>query len=171
MPIKLTTLIPGFIVALLTLMAAAPWGLEASGRFLLPLLPFLAIAHFTALQPNSMPGGLVFGSGLCLDVLTHGPLGYWSFVFLAGYLLMQWLAVTPPPSLLQRWLAFAVVMACVVAVEWSISSLFFIQPADWRPLLSAGLGAIALFPVAALALQPLHKIGALAGRLNLERGG
>lgn len=167
----LSHLAPIVIVALLTILAAAPWGSGVSGRFLLPLLPFLAIAHWALLRPGLMPVGLVFGSGLGLDVLTLGPLGYWSFAFLSGHLLALWLPADGDPALLRRWLRFVPVMGVVMLVEWGISSLYFMRAAEAWPLLRAALAAIAMFPILSTLLVLLEPRIAEHRALQLERRG
>ena len=164
-------LVPIVIVALLTILAAAPWGVGANGRFLLPLVPFLAIAHWALLRPGQMPAGLAFASGLCLDVLTNGPLGYWSFVFLSGHLLALWMPSDGHPALLQRWLHFLPVMGVVVLVEWCISSLYFMRAAEVSALLWAASVAIATFPILSALLMLLEPRISEHRALQLERRG
>lgn len=168
--LKLASLLPALIVAGLTLLAAAPWGLEGGARFIMPLLPFLAIGQFALRGRDVVQPGLVFASGLTLDVLTHGPLGFWSLVFLAGFLLAQSFTGPRWATRIGRWLAFAGAMAGVVLVQWLVTSLYFMELAELRPLLIAGLVVIAVQPLVMLVLEPVERFGAPARRLNLERG-
>ena len=74
-------------IAVLTLLAALPWGLPTEDRFFLPLLPVVAIHYWALRRPEVLPEWFVFLAGLLLDVFTHGPLGYWPLVYLVAYAL------------------------------------------------------------------------------------
>lgn len=160
------------LVLILTLVAAAPWGIGAQTRFLMPLLPLLTIVHLTLRRPETMPAGLVFAAGLLLDVLTHGPLGYWPLVFLAGHLAASSLSQRARETMPRRMLWVAAVMAVVVLVEWLISSLYFMQPAAWQPIAGAAFAAVVAYPVLAFILDGLSSQGGGRRRaLQFERGG
>jgi rod shape-determining protein MreD len=163
------TLWPGLLVALLTVLAALPLGVESGARFLLPLLPLVAIAWVAIRAPARMPSGVAFAAGLALDVLTHGPLGYWSLVYLAGYLLATTLASSDVPSLGAAWAGLAAVLLGAAAVEWSVHSLYFVEPAALRPRILAAAAALAIAPLVVLLLR-LGAAPAARRSLQLERG-
>lgn len=168
----LIRLIPSIVLVLaLTLVAAAPWGIGAHTRFLLPLLPLLAIVHMTIRSPDAMPAGLVFAGGLVLDVLTHGPLGYWALAFLAGHLAALNLSQQARETLPRRMLWTTAVLSVVVLVEWAVSSLYFMQLAPWRPIAGAALAAALIYPLLALVLDGLFGHIRRDRPLQLERGG
>ena len=73
-------------VVLLTLIAALPLGVPAGDRFFLPLLPVVAVHYWTLRHDAWLPEWVVFLAGLMLDILTHGPLGYWAFIYLLAHL-------------------------------------------------------------------------------------
>ena len=169
---ELIKLVPTtLLVLLLTLIAASPWGIGAHTRFLLPLLPLLAIVHLTLRRPEAMPAGLVFVGGLLLDVLTHGPLGYWPLVFLAGHLAALNLSQRARETLPRRTMWVAAVMAVVVLVEWLVSSVYFMQLAAWQPITGAALAAIVAYPILALILDSFSPHERGRRPLQLERRG
>ncbi len=166
----LIRLVPAILVVLtLTLIAAAPWGIGAHSRFVLPLLPLLAIVHLAVRRPETMPAGLVFAAGLMLDVLTHGPLGYWPLVFLAGHLAALNLSQRSRETMPRRMVWVAAVLAVVVLVEWLVSSLYFMQPAAWKPIAGAALIAVVAYPLLALILDGLSLQDRGRRPLQLER--
>ena len=77
-------LVPALSVAVLVMVAVLPWGLPPDGRFVLPLLPFIAIHYWTSRHPEKLAEWVPFAAGLTVDVLSNGPLGYWSLIYLTA---------------------------------------------------------------------------------------
>ncbi len=134
-------------IAILMVFAALPWGLPSEDRFFLPLLPVVAIHYWTLRYPRLIKEWFVFLAGLGLDVLTNGPLGYWSLVYLVGY----FCAVVAEPNAhsgqLGRLLYWIAAMLITTTVAWAVSSIYFLEVADWRPfaygmVFALGAGAI-----------------------------
>lgn len=140
-------------ILLLTVLAALPWGLPSEDRFFLPLLPLVAIHYWTLRHPQLIPEWLVFVIGLCLDVLTHGPLGYWSLIYLVGYfcaVVSEPYAHTGPLVRLAFWLT---AMMATTLAAWGVSSIYFLEVADWRPFARGMAFAV----VAGAFLVPLFR--------------
>lgn len=156
---------PVLSVAALTFAAALPWGLAAEDRFVLPLLPVIAIYYWT-LDPDAwLPDWAIFIAGLTLDVLTQGPLGYWALVYLCAYTVAMLLSRRPAASVAGRmaFLAFAIV--AVTGFAWLLASLYFLQLLNWRPYAWSALVTI----VVAFALAPLLGIS-WSGAKSAARG-
>ena len=157
-------------IAVLALIAALPWGLPSEDRFFLPLLPVIAIHYWSLRYPAMIPEWFVFVTGLGLDILTHGPLGYWALIYLAAHSI----AVLSEPfgrsGQVARVALFVPSLLAVAALAWAVSSVYFFEWADWRPFaLGAGLAAIG----GLLIIPVLHVLaGAPPGRANasLARG-
>lgn len=157
-------------IALLVLLAALPWGLPSQDRFFLPLLPVIAIHYWTLRQPESLPEWSVFLAGLALDILTHGPLGYWSLIYLIAYVFAVFSAPLSSHGATVRLALLAAALAGVAAAAWATASVYFFEFADWRPYgLGAALAALCAIPLLA-ALRLLD--GGRRGRSNprLTRG-
>ncbi len=163
-------LLPGFSIALVTLLAALPWGLPSEARFLLPLLPFAAIHYWALSRPGSMPEWQAFLSGLATDALTHGPLGFWSLVFLVGFILSGLLPRFERWGAKGRWLHFCATLLLLSAVQWAIASAYFLGAADWRPLMRGALLAALLYPLIELLLRPIDRLSASRFDARFERG-
>ncbi|MDX2308284.1 MAG: hypothetical protein NW216_08610 [Hyphomicrobium sp.] len=163
-------LLPGLSLAALTIIAVLPWGLAASYRFVLPLLPVIFIHEWAIRNPSPLPAWAVFASGLAVDILTAGPLGYWSLIYLVAYVLSVEVGTLSRSEPALRWVSFAIVLVLVVAVAWSIASLYFFEAAEMSGFLWAALWAMLAYPLLAafvVAVDPLPQ-----RRMNdrLERG-
>jgi rod shape-determining protein MreD len=144
-------------IAVLTVLAALPWGLPAEDRFFLPLLPVIAIHFWTLRHDAWIPEWLVFLAGLAVDVLTQGPLGYWSLIYLVAHLAATFSAPYAGQGSLSRLGLLGLALALVTALAWLVSSIYFLELADAGPYL-AGLAFAA---VSALLLLPaLHALDA-----------
>lgn len=157
-------------IAFFTVLAALPWGLPADDRFFLPLLPCVAIHYWAMRRPDHVPEWFVFAAGLLLDVFTHGPLGYWSLI----YLLAQSLGVLGTDAIRSgvgvRLGLFAASLAAVTAVSWIVASIYFLEFADWVPYaraaVMAGLASIVIIPI----LHVLEAPSSERGSSQLTRG-
>lgn len=142
-------LVPTLQLALAVVLAALPWGLAADARFVLPLLPLLVVHYWARRRTAYMTAIHAFLAGLALDVLTHGPLGYWSLIYLAGHGLSQWDGLADEDNVLVSWVHFALVISATAGLAWALSSAYFLAILDWRPLAYAAGIAIALYPLPA----------------------
>lgn len=152
----LSAALPALTIVLLAALAALPWGLPAENRFVQPLIPFAAIHYWSLREPARVPSGLVFGAGLAFDVVSDAPLGYWALVYLLGYALT--LAARPLDAAgpLGRWGVFALLLAALALIEAFLSSIYFGERADWRPLALAVGWVALLYPLLAVPLRLLR---------------
>lgn len=164
-------ILPFGSVAVLTVLAALPWGLPTEDRFFLPMLPVVAIHYWALRRHQALPEWSVFLAGLLLDVFTHGPLGYWPLIYLSAYTLGVLEETAGRKSQLLRLALFAASLALVAVFGWAIASLFFFEVADWRPYArGAGLAALAAIVIVPL----LHILDTPEGAMDnqpLQRGG
>ncbi len=168
---RLKVLIPGVTLALATLLAVLPWGLSSDTRFLLPLLPFAVIHLWAVRQPALMPEWLVFLSGLATDVLTHGPLGFWSLVFLLGLVLAHVIRTNGAWGNGGRWLHFCATLVVLALAQWVIAAAYFMSAIDWRPFLAAAFVAALIYPLLGVLLGPLERLWPTSDNARFERGG
>lgn len=149
--------LPFFSVAVLTVLAALPWGLPTEDRFFLPMLPAVAIHYWALRRHGALPEWSVFVAGLLLDIFTHGPLGYWPLVYLAAYTLGVVEATAGRKWQVLRLALFAASLALIAAFGWAVASIYFFELADWRPYVrGVGLAAAA----AVLIVPLLHYLDA-----------
>jgi rod shape-determining protein MreD len=138
-------------IAFLTVLAALPWGLPAEDRFFLPLLPVIAIHFWTLRHDAWIPEWLVFLAGLTVDVLTQGPLGYWSLIYLVAHLAATRSAPYADQGSVSRLGLLGLALALVTALAWLVSSIYFLEFVDIGPYLAgmafAAVSALILLPV------------------------
>ncbi|WP_045836613.1 rod shape-determining protein MreD [Hyphomicrobium sp. 99] len=163
-------LMPVISVVVLTLAAALPWGLAAEDRFVLPLLPVIAIYEWTRDPDAWLPEWVIFIAGLTLDVLTQGPLGYWALVYLFAYVVALIASRTSAETVIGRMALIAFAIIAVTGFSWILASLYFLQLLDWQPYARSAL----ITMLAALVLVPLLGILRFGSRtsrgIRLTRG-
>jgi len=152
----LARLVPAASLAALVLAVILPWGVPSSSRFMLPLLPLVAIYCWVLRAPALMTEWVVFPAGLLVDVATDGPLGYWALVYLLGHALTVLSAPLAGGGAVARWLLFVAVLTGVSVLELLLSSLYFGAWADAGPLVRAVVLVAAAYPLVA---GPLALVG------------
>lgn len=163
--------VPAITVAVLALVAVLPWGLPPDGRFVLPLLPFIAIHYWASRHPDRLSEWAPFAAGLSVDVLSNGPLGYWSLIYLAGYMIAVEAHLVRGTGPWGRWLVFLTSLVVLVAAAWGIASLYYLELAAWRPFAWAALMAGLAYPAFALILRSLDPDPVRRTNDRLVRGG
>lgn len=167
----LVNAVPGCLVMIATMLAVLPWGLPSTARFTMPLLPYAVVHYWLVRRPALLPEWLAFASGLAIDVLTNGPLGFWSLTFVAGVILSHHceplLRVGPPG----RWLHFAATLAMLAGVQWGLASLFFLRLLDWQPFAVGACVAAAAYPVLKLLMRPVARLWPKTANTQFVRGG
>lgn len=163
--------VPLTSVAILTLGAALPFGMPADVRFYMPLLPYTAIHYWAVRRPTLMPEWGVFLAGLVTDALTHGPLGFWSLMFLVGVLAVDATRNLPDWGALGRWLLFCGTLLVLGFCQWLVASIYFVELADWKPMLLAVIIAVLSYPVISFALRPLHRLWSQPDNAAMSRRG
>lgn len=156
--VAFSAMVPGLSIAAIALIAALPWGVSADDRFALPLLPFVAITYWALRRPRHVPDWLVFLCGLALDVLTQGPLGYWAFVYLAGYAVARLAAPLIGPQAGGRWLLPLTTLFTAAICAWALASLYFLALQDWRPFATGVVLAVLGYPLLAVVLRALDRL-------------
>lgn len=115
-------MVPVTITLLLVLLTMVPVGVVAIDR-LLPLLPLMAIYHWSIYRPALMTGIAVFGIGIAVDLLTGSYLGVNTLILL----LVRYAVASQRSFLAKRsfwlvWWGFMVVCALALLVEWLLVS-------------------------------------------------
>jgi rod shape-determining protein MreD len=149
------TIVPSLTILALTLITALPWGLSSQHRFFLPHLVYAAIHYFALRHQRQLPEIVAFLSGLGLDVLTGGPLGYWPLVFLAGYAIAVLQAPWVDAGRGGRWGLMIIALLLLSIFEWALASLYYLELADWRPIALGAAGVGLVYPVLALLLHAI----------------
>jgi rod shape-determining protein MreD len=162
--------VPALSIAVLALIAVLPWGLPPDARFVLPLGPFIAIHYWASRHPDRLSEWVPFAAGLAVDVLSNGPLGYWSLIYLVGYMIAVEAHLVTATGPAGRWLVFLASLALLVTAAWLIASLYYLELADWRPFAWAALLAGLAYPACALVLRSLDPDPVRRSNDRLARG-
>jgi rod shape-determining protein MreD len=164
-------LMPVISITVLMLAATLPWGLPTADRFVLPLLPVVAIYHWTRDQDAWLPEWVIFLTGLTLDVLTQGPLGYWALVYLFAYVIAIFASHITVEGFVGRLALLAGAVVVVTVFAWLAASFYFLEMLEPEPY---ARGAIFAFLSAFLITPVLGIFGTLSKSVRaarLTRGG
>jgi rod shape-determining protein MreD len=151
-------MVPLATVAVVTVVAALPLSLPSDVRFYMPLLPYTVIHYWAVRRPTLMPEWGVFLAGLITDVLTHGPLGFWSLMFLIGAVAVDATRDMPDWGALGRWGQFCATLLVLGFSQWLVASIYFVELADWKPMALAVTIAALSYPLIGFALRPLQRL-------------
>lgn len=117
---------------------------------ILPLLPLIAVFHWTLHRPHLMPAYAVFLIGLFQDGLTGTPFGLNALIFLGvnGVVLFQHRFFLNK-SFFVHWFGFAIVAAGASVLGWVLVSAFHVTLMPVRSVAYQFLMTLAAFPVLA----------------------
>jgi rod shape-determining protein MreD len=151
-------------------LAVLPWGAVDWTRLALPLLPLSAIHFWSLRRPSALPAVAVFLTGLFIDVMTFGPLGFWALIYLTGAATGRFEAeYVPNAGAPVRLFNFMIVAVLLAALQWAVSSAYFMRWIDWPPFISAALAAIACHAVITVLFNPLDRLHEPSPVQSLER--
>ncbi len=113
-----------------------------------PMLPLMAIYHWTIYRPELMPAAAVFVIGLMEDALVGLPLGVNALVFLIAY----WVVLSQRQFFVGKsfpiiWLGFALVAGGVGIIQWGMVSTVHMDLIDGRSGFFQYLVSLGLFPL------------------------
>lgn len=151
---------PAVLVLLSLMLTTAPLRVP-SVVAVTPLLPAIAIYHFSLYEPQRLPGWMALLLGLFMDLLTGGPLGIWAAVFVSmRYLVDNNSRYLVGHGFVIGWLGFLLTCALALAAAWLLMSVLVLQSIDPRPAMLQLVVTAALYP----------PFGWLLGKLSFWRG-
>ena len=153
--------LPAVTLLIAALIAVLPFGADEIVRYCLSFLPLIVIHYWSARRPTLLPVPLIFAVGLAIDVLTHGPVGYWAL--LASLTARRWrprdVWLTGHSSVAGRAARF--LRRDAGRRRRSPGPSRRSTPAQMipaRPFLAAALACIALYPLMALGLMAIDRL-------------
>jgi rod shape-determining protein MreD len=118
-----------------------------------PILPLMAIYHWTIYRPDLLPAVAVFFVGLLHDALSGMPFGVNAAVFVLVHMaVMSQQVFFQGKSFPVIWLGFSLVAAGAVALTWLLNALFFAAITSIEAAFVQYLVTIGAFPVLAWLL-------------------
>lgn len=152
-------LLPSVTLVVASIIAMLPFGAGDAVRICISFIPVLVTQYWSARRPRLLPVTLVFACGLAIDILSHGPVGFWALMMLAASALARLEeTLTGQSTATGRAAVFSIAMLVVAGLAWSVGSLYSGQTLDGQPMLLAALASIMLYPVAALLFMPIDRL-------------
>jgi rod shape-determining protein MreD len=152
-------ILPALTLLVAALIAVLPFGTSEGVRACLSFAPVIITHYWCVRRPHLMPVVVVFAVGLAIDILTHGPVGFWALMMLGAAALAQLeAAVTGQSTSAGRAAVFAITMFSVAGLSWAVASAYNGQLIEGRPMLLAALIAILIYPVVAVLLIPIDRL-------------
>lgn len=165
--------VAGFVTALISTLVIAiagtlPWGLPEPLTFVAPMITIAAVFYWSWVDRRWMPVWLAFSIGLLTDLLSQGPFGYWSLLFVIGHTAA---VLMVSRTGLQNWffgfLTFGATTVLLIAIGWAVASLYFLQAHDWQAILMSGAVAFCSYPFVSLLLSWMARaLSAHNGRMH-----
>jgi cell shape-determining protein MreD len=141
---------PTVTLALTCLLALQSAGSAAFAAMTAGLLPTLALHYWGVRRPRSIPVLVAFLAGVWVDVLAHGPLGFWALTYVATALTVDALTPILPRGLLGHTASLVLTLALVACLLWGMSSVYNWQLLPITPIGTAAVWALALYAMTAL---------------------
>ncbi|MDX2288679.1 MAG: hypothetical protein NW217_07645 [Hyphomicrobiaceae bacterium] len=148
------TLAPVLTLVLATGLAVVPWpGAMGSGTVMAALVPAVVVHYWTLRRQEGLPASIAFLSGLTVDILGGGALGFCALLNLVGWWTgvgcRPWRACFP----IGRWGLAAGAVVLMVAAGWLAAYLAGAAVNPMAELLEAGFWTILLYPLIVLPLR------------------
>lgn len=148
--------LPLVLLALFTAVASAPWagGGGAALDIAVGLLPAVAIHYWALRRASVLPSIAVLFSGLCVDVVSGGPFGLWTSVYVLAWIIglaqRRWVEAFWKPG---RWALFAVAAVLLSFAVYGIGIVIGDEAARAGVLAEATLWLVAGYPMLAAILR------------------
>ncbi len=116
--------------------------------FIVPTLALMSVYYWSLHRADLLPALAIFFVGMLQDILTGGPLGINTLIFLAVYgVCVSQRRFFHGKSFLVVWWGFMVVAAGALALEWALSSAHAGSIAAPRPAYFKYLITITVYPL------------------------
>jgi len=133
---------PPLLAAMLVSCAVVPSNLDPAAPAL-SLAPALAFYRWGKSAPAALVCPFAALAGAALDILAHGPLGYWALVYAAAAALGGHGRDAAGGGVI----VFVLHMAALAGLQAVVGAAATLAPPDWHAILRQTLAACAIFPV------------------------
>ncbi len=142
-------LTPFGLAVVLVIIGQVPFHLPGFAR-VAPLLPLVAVYHWSIHRPDLMTPLAVFLVGLLQDLLSGAPVGIHALVLLTVYgVLVSQRRFFFGKAFPIVWLGFALVGAGAMVQAWVLGSAFHVTPLDPTPFGIQFLTTLCFYPLLA----------------------
>lgn len=146
------SLTPFFLTLAFVVLAQVPLHIPGFAE-VAPILPLMAVYHWTIYRPDLLPAVAVFFAGLLHDALSGMPFGVNAAVFVIVHMaVMSQQVFFQGKSFPVIWLGFTMVAAGAVMMTWLLNALFFAAMAPFEVAFAQYLVTVGAFPLLAWLL-------------------
>lgn len=158
LPISPTArLLPSITTLLAALLALQPVHLPGY-LAVTPAFALMTVYHWTAYRPDLLSPLALFAIGLAYDLLSGGPPGVTSLLFLCARIAVlhcrRWLIGRPFPFV---WGGFTLLAAAAMVGLWLIHSALVLRFVGFGPSIYRAVLTISLFPLLSFPLGRLQR--------------
>lgn len=140
---------PFVLTVVLVVINVVPLHVPGFAR-VVPILPLMAVYHWTINRPELMPALAVFVIGVLHDTLSGTPIGVWAVVFLTVYgVVSSQRRFFVGKSFAVIWLGFALVSAGAALEAWALVTVYHAHPVGPRALTFQYLLTLGFYPLLA----------------------
>lgn len=139
--------LPFLIGVICVLLSFVPFGM-VFGTGAAPAFGLMAVYYWGVTRPEVFPPYAVFAIGVLFDLLSAGPIGLWSLV----YVLTYGVTLTQRMLFVGRgfgvfWMGFAAAAVVAGALAWAVASLYYYQLLSPGPVAMQLAVTVAFFPL------------------------
>lgn len=143
------SLTPFVLTLVLVILAQVPLHVPGFAE-IAPILPLMAIYHWTIYRPDLLPAIAAFFAGLLQDALSGSPFGVNAAVFVIVHMaVMSQQTFFIGRSFPVIWLGFSLVAAGAVFLTWALNALFFAVITSVEAVFVQYLVTVGAFPILA----------------------
>lgn len=140
---------PVLITVFLVILAQVPLHIPGFSE-VAPILPLMAVYHWTIYRPDLLPVVAIFFTGLLHDALSGMPFGVNAVVLvLVHIVVLSQRTFFQGRSFLIVWLGFALVASGAVILTWLLNSLFFVSMMPLQAAFVQYAVTVGVFPILA----------------------
>jgi rod shape-determining protein MreD len=145
----LRALVPGLITLMLVVLTVVPMGLEYFAT-ITPAFVMMSVYYWSLYRPDLMPAVGVFVAGVLLDILSGGPIGLSSLVFLMvqGICVSQRRYIVGKPFLVE-WTGFLIVATGAAFVGWLAACMYYSAVISATPFAVQLIISVGIYPLLA----------------------
>jgi len=140
---------PFFLTLVLVILGQVPLHIPGFAE-VAPLLPLMAVYHWTIYRPDLLPAIAVFIAGLLQDALSGMPFGINAAVFVIVHMaVVSQQVFFTGRSFLIIWLGFSLVAAGATVMTWLLTAVFYSAFTSFEAAFVQYLVTVGVFPVLA----------------------
>ena len=149
--------IPGLLVLILLLFSVMPFSIFGIGS-VLPPFALIGIFYWGIYRPDLLPKIMIFIFGFLQDIMSGGPLGLWSLIFLIFHLVVEnQRDFFIGKKFIIEWLSFIFIIPLVYIPVLFINLIFYERFPEFFSIYFQVIILISLYPIISSLMGKLRK--------------